>query len=488
MQFKDVVMFKSMIKEMFEKTNNNDIKPSLSIHHGLKKVALISASVALVLASQTTLAKVSDAEAAKLGNELTPLGAQKAGNADGSIPEWTGGITTPPAGFEPGEHHINPFPNDEPLFVITAANYKEYSDNLSEGQKVLFETYPDTFRMPVYQTRRTASNPQFVYDATKENATRAELLEGGNGLKGAVQGIPFPIPKNGLEAIWNHTLRYRGEAVQRFGGQAAVTAGGGFNVIGFDETLMIKYAESDATPEKLLDENILFKFKQSVTSPALLAGTALLVHETVDQVKEPRQAWTYNTGQRRVRRAPNIAYDAPGTAADGLRTTDDFDIFNGSPDRYNWTLKGKQELYVAYNSYKLHSDQVQYDEILHAGHINPDLTRFEKHRVWVVEANLKDEFRHIYAKRVFYIDEDSWQIQVADMYDNRGEMYRVAMAHGMNYYDVPTHWSTLDVYHDLNSRRYLAIGLDNQEKMYDFTIQPRDREFTPEALRRAGRR
>ncbi len=454
----------------------------------IKKIGLIAASIAIVFSSTTSLAKVSDAEAAKLGNELTPLGGEKIGNADGSIPAWNGGITAAPAGFSQGDFHIDPFPEDKPLFTITSSNYKEYGDQLSDGQKALFEAYPDTFRMPVYVTRRTASNPQEIYDATKANAVSAELLDGGNGIKGAAIGIPFPIPQSGVEAIWNHTLRYRGYGVQRYGGQAAVTAGGDYNVIGFDETLLLKYSESGMTPERLLEENVLFKFKQSVTSPARLAGTALLVHETVDQIKEPRQAWTYNTGQRRVRRAPNIAYDAPGTAADGLRTTDDFDIFNGSPNRYNWELKGKKELFIAYNSYKLHSDKVKYEEILQPGHINPDLTRYEKHRVWVVEATLKDEFRHIYQKRVFYIDEDSWQIHVADMYDNRGELYRVALAYGLNYYDVRTHWSTMDVYHDLNSRRYLALGLDNEERMYDFTVRPSDRDFTPQALRREGKR
>jgi hypothetical protein len=454
----------------------------------IKKLGVVAVGIAIAISSHSVMAKVSEAEAARLGADLTPLGAEKAGNADGSIPAWTGGITTPPAGFVPGSFHIDPFPDDKPLFTITAANYKEYAEFLSDGQQALFEAYPDTYKMPVYQTRRTASNPQEVYDATKANASRAELLEGGNGLKGAAIGIPFPIPNDGVEAIWNHTLRYRGVAVQRYGGQAAVTASGAFNVIGFDETLMIKYAEPGMTPEKLLEDNILFKFKQSVTSPARLAGTALLVHETVDQIKEPRQAWTYNTGQRRVRRAPNIAYDAPGTAADGLRTTDDFDMFNGSPNRYDWELKGKKEMYVAYNNYTLHSDKVSYDDILKPGHVNPDLTRFEKHRVWVVEATLKDEFRHVYQKRTFYIDEDSWQIQVADMYDNRGELYRVAIAYGVNYYDILTHWSTLDVYHDLNSRRYLAIGLDNEEDMYDFTVRPSDTDFTPQALRREGKR
>ncbi|MDM7860877.1 DUF1329 domain-containing protein [Alteromonas sp. ASW11-36] len=454
----------------------------------IKKLGIVAAALTIALSSHTALAKVSADEAAKLGDSLTPLGAEKAGNADGSIPAWTGGITEIPAGFQPGGFHVDPFPDDKPLFEITAANYQQYAAFLSEGQKKMFQTYPDTYRMPVYQTRRSASNPQAIYDATLANATRAELLDGGNGLKGAAIGIPFPIPQNGLEAIWNHILRYRGEAVARFGGQAAVQANGDYVVIGFDEELLINYARPTATPEQLLEDNILFMFKQQVTQPARLAGTALLVHETVDQIKEPRKAWTYNTGQRRVRLAPNIAYDTPGTAADGLRTTDDFDMFNGSPNRYNWELKGKQEMYIAYNNYALHSDQVSYADILKPNHVNPDLTRFQKHRVWVVEATLKDEFRHVYQKRVFYIDEDSWQVHVVDMYDNRGELYRVGLAYGVNYYDVPTHWSTLDVYHDLNSRRYLAIGLDNEEKMYDFTIRPDEREFTASALRREGKR
>ncbi len=454
----------------------------------IRKFALVASAMALTFNSGLIQAKVSETEAAKLGAELTPVGAVVTGNADGSIPAWAGGITEAPAGYKEGDFHPDPYADDKVLFTITAKNYQEYAEFLSDGQKELFKAYPDTYEMPIYESRRSASLPQFVYDETAKNAVMAELIQGGNGVKNAAIGIPFPIPQNGVEAIWNHILRYRGETVKRFGGQAPVTASGDYNVIGFDEELIQKYSAKDATREKLLEENVISKFKQSVTSPARLAGTALLVHETMDQIREPRQAWTYNTGQRRVRRAPNVAYDAPGTASDGLRTSDDFDMFNGAPDRYNWELKGKQELYVAYNNYHLHSDKVKYEDILKPGHINPDLTRFEKHRVWVVEATLKPEFRHIYQKRVFFIDEDSWQIQVADMYDNRNELYRVGISHGINYYEVPTQWSTLDVYHDLNSRRYLALGLDNEEKMYEFNVDLKDREFTPEAMRRAGRR
>ncbi|RZF94069.1 DUF1329 domain-containing protein [Pseudoalteromonas sp. CO302Y] len=453
----------------------------------IRKPTLIAAAFCSVFASSSVLAKITADEAARLGNDLTPIGAEKAANKDGSIPAWTGGITTPPASYKAGMHHPDPYAEDKVLFTIDKSNVDKYKEYLSPGQIELFKTYPDTFKMNIYQTRRSASYPQFVYDATKKYATTAELVEGGNGIKNTAVGVPFPIPKDGLEAIWNHLLRFRGLSIERFGGQAAPTASGSYNYVGFDEQLLVEYSDPKATPEKLQESNILFKFKQKVTEPARLAGTALLVHETMDQILTPRQAWTYNSGQRRVRRAPNVAYDAPGTAADSLRTTDDFDMFNGSPNRYNWTLKGKQELYIPYNSYKLHSDKLEYDDILQAGHINPEYVRYEKHRVWVVEANLKEGTRHIYKKRVFYIDEDSWQVHVADIYDNRDQMYRVAMAHGLNYYEVPTHWSTLEVYHDLNSRRYLAIGLDNQEKIYDFSQSFNDNEFTSSALRREGR-
>ncbi|NTS76005.1 DUF1329 domain-containing protein [Catenovulum sp. SM1970] len=459
----------------------------------LKNIKTGPLAIALTLALSATVStsafgKITEQEANRLGQDLTALGAEKAGNADGSIPAWTGGITKTPDGFKAGQHHSNIFADDKALFVIDSKNYQQYAAFLSPGQQALFKLYPDTFKMPVYPTRRTASYPQYVYDATKQYATTAELVEQGNGVTGTARGIPFPIPENGLEAIWNHILRYRGEKITRNGGQAMPTAGGDYTFIGFDDKVIFQYSLPESTPEQLAQSNILFKLSQQVTSPARLRGTALLVHETMDQVKTPRNAWTYNTGQRRVRKAPNVAYDAPGTASDGLRTNDDLDMFNGSPNRYNWTLKGKQELYIPYNSYKLHQQGIDYDDILHPGHINPELTRFEKHRVWVVEATLKEDMRHLYKKRVFFIDEDSWQIHVADVYDNRDELYRVNMAHGLNYYEVPTHWSTLDVYHDLSSRRYLAIGLDNNEKMYDFDADITGKDFTTQALRRAGRR
>jgi len=452
----------------------------------IKKLTLISA-VSVALASMAATAAVTPEQAAQLGQELTPVGAQRSGNSDGSIPAWNNGITTAPAGYTTGDHHIDPFAGDKVLFTITKDNLAQYQDSLTPGQVKLFATYPDSFKMNIYPTRRSASMPTHVYDAIKVNATKAELVLGGNGIANAVMGIPFPIPSTGLEVIWNHITRYRGVKANITSSQAAPTASGDYTLMEMKNSISFKYTEPGMTAQQLQKDNVVFKYKQIITQPARLAGTALLVHETLNQDTEARKAWIYNTGQRRVRRAPNVAFDTPGTATDGLRTTDDFDMYNGSPSRYNWKLVGKKEIYIPYNSYKLHAKGVDYDNLITPGHINQDYVRYEKHRVWQVEATLKEGMRHTYKKRVFFIDEDNWQVSIADIYDNRDELYRVAMAHELNYYELPASWSTLEVYHDLQARRYLAQGLDNQSKMYNFDAKLKDKNFTQSALRRAGR-
>lgn len=445
----------------------------------------ILSGCALYLACVVSHAAVSESEAAKLGSSLTPVGAVKAASA--TIPGWSGGLTRAPSGYKAGDKLVNPFPEDKPRFVITAENYKKYAANLTEGQKAMFGKYPETYKMPVYETRRTGAYPQKIYEATRKNASVTELLDGGNGMKSYVEGIPFPIPQNGLEVIWNHLVRYRGGSLRRTVGQATPQVNGDYTMVRFQDEFTFRDKLKDFDPKK--DTNVLFYFKQDVISPSRLAGNVLLVHETLDQIKEPRKAWVYNAGQRRVRRAPQVAYDGPGTASDGLRTADNFDMFNGSPDRYNWKLVGKKEMYIPYNSYKLESGDLKYDDIIKAGHINQDLARYELHRVWQVEATLKKGSRHVYAKRVFYIDEDTWQASHIDHYDGRGQLWRVAEAHNVMFYEklVPSYG--VEALYDLNSGRYIVLGLDNEEtNAVEFGFERTQRDYTPAALRRSGRR
>ena len=449
----------------------------------MKRLSLLSAALALV--TSFSFAELSDAHVARLGEDLTPLGAERAGNAAGTIPEWAGGITAPPPGYSVGMHHPDPFAADQPLYTVTAQNLAEHREHLSAGHIALLEAYP-TFKLVVYPTRRSASNPQSVYDATRKHAASARLVEEGNGISGAIGGVPFPIPQNGLEVVWNHLTRYRGVAAVRYIAQAAPLPNGNYTLVQFEDEFLFNYTRPDMTVEQLESDNTLIYYKQSVLSPPRLAGTILLAQETMNQVKEKRRAWVYNTGRRRVTRAPDVAYDNPGTASDGQRTTDQFDMFNGAPDRYEWKLVGKKEILVPYNSYRLHSDQLKYKQILTPKHINQDLARYELHRVWVVDATLKPGTSHLYARRTFYVDEDSWQVLIADQYDSRGQMWRVSEAHCINYYEVPLFWSTLEVHTDLQSGRYLAVGLDNESRMYDFSVKRTPADFTPDSLRRAG--
>ncbi len=451
----------------------------------MKTLTSITIAAALSLIAQGAVAELTQAEADRLGgSELTPMGAERAGNDAGTIPPWTGGMAELPAAYVEGQPLVDPFPNEQPLFTITAQNYTEYEENLSPGQIALLKRYPDTFRMPVYTSHRTAGYPDSLYGEIKQDALTATTTSGGNGLANVDSYCPFPIPKSGIEIVWNHVLRYRGGSVRRTYTQIPVQASGAFSPVVFDDQLT--FANYLPNPP----ENRLFYYKQSIKAPARLEGDVLLVHENIDQVKEPRAAWVYNAGQRRVRRAPDVAYDGPGNASDGLRTADDLDLYNGAPDRYDWKLLGKKELYIPYNAFRLMDKSKSYKDILLQGHMNPDYLRYELHRVWVVEATLREGQRHVYARRTFYVDEDTWQISIADLYDGRGEMWRVKEAHNLSHYQEKVPWYAVEVSHDLISGRYLPIGLDNEIKGYQYQWEypATEREYTPAALRRAGRR
>ncbi|EWC42971.1 DUF1329 domain-containing protein [Stutzerimonas stutzeri] len=451
----------------------------------MKTTRKLFSVLAFSLLASSVMAAVAPEEAAKLGTSLTPLGAEMAGNADGSIPAWTGGLKTDAAPLKSG-HLTNPFKDEQPKFVITAQNVEQYKDKLTAGQLAMFKRYPDTYKIRVFPTHRTVAVPDEIYEAAKKSALNTELVEGGNGVANFTDSryYAFPIPKNGLEVVWNHITRYRGGNVRRNIVQATPQTNGSYTMVHFEDEVAFPLGMTDLDPERA--KNALLFFKQRVTAPSRLAGNVLLVHDSLDQVKEPRQAWIYNAGQRRVRRAPQVAYDGPGTASDGMRTTDNFDMFSGAPDRYDWKLIGKKELYIPYNSYEIASSDLKYDQIIKAGHVNQDLARYELHRVWEIEATLKSGERNIYAKRRFFVDEDSWTIVQSELYDGRGQLWRVGEAHSLQYYQHKVPAYAFEALYDIISGRYIAIGMSNEEKPHEYGYRASARDFTPAALRNAG--
>jgi len=422
----------------------------------------------------------------RLNSELTPIGALRAGSPEGTIPAWSGGLTSPPEGYQAGDTHLDPFGAETPVMVIDAGNAAAFQTELSPGHQSMLRNYPNTYALTIYPSHRTAAYPERIYEMTARNGATGTLTAAGEGVMGVAEGFPFPFPDNAREIIWNHKLRFRGTGGQRALDLAAVTAGGDFQPVRLTIETLSLYHQTGATLEST--ENRLLYLLQTIDSPARLAGTLLLVHESLNQAAQPRSAWTYNPSQRRVIRAPNVAYDNPANAADGLVVSDMADMFNGAMDRFDWVTIGKKEMYVPYNSYKAHQADVTPDDLVRPGHLNPEYFRYELHRVWVVEATLKDGMRHINSKRTYYLDEDSYQPLLIDHYDNRDQLWRFSEAHCINYYDMPTFWTTFETHYDLQSGRYVAQGFDNQDPVNTFNVALPESQFTPQALRKRGRR
>ncbi len=461
-----------------------------------KRCKMVGLVLALAI-SGFSQAGVSAHDIDKLDHSLTPLGAEMKGNGKTGwekIPAWTGGLTVAdaPRNYRPPAHHPDPFAGEKPLLVINAENMEKYKEYLGEGVQAMLKEYPQQFYIQVYPSHRTLAIPARIAENTKRCASTARL--NGWAMDGCVGGTPFPIPygtnsEQAQEILWNHITRYRGIYVVRRASEVAVQPNGSFSLATNDQEIYFKYY--DPKIKSLADlDNKLFYFMSLQLAPARLAGGAVLVWETLDQCREPRKAWGYNAGQRRVRQAPNLSYDTPIADADGLRTADDTDMFNGAPDRYQWRLIGKKEMVVPYNDYELSSPRVSYKELLQPDVMNPRYMRWEMHRVWIIEGTLMPGKRHIYSKRRFYVDEDSWSILEADQYDMRGALWRVSLAFPKEFWEVPMMWSTADAYFDLQAHRYHVMGLTN-ESATDFDATrppPGDEYFTPSALRRRGDR
>lgn len=421
----------------------------------------------LLLTTTPSFAKVTAEQAAQLGQNLTPFGAIKTGDDQAGIPAWQDIDAIDPA--------------ELPLFTITDSNYQLHAEHLSAGQIALFKTYPDTFKMQIYPSHRTFSAPDRVYHNSKKNAINAELNQNQTGILNAIGGIPFPIPNSALEVYFNHVARWRGIQLVNHASDANVGDDGSFQISTRESLIRFDYyLENNPNP------NRLFSVISKTTAPATRSGSGGLVIEPLDQIDQPRSAWLWDKGRRRVTRAPNFSYDQPISTANALRTADDTDMANGSPDRFDWQLLESRTLYIPYNNNRLAENTLKYQDILKTGHLNPELTRYELHRVWVIRARLKSDWRHLYSQRDFFIDEDSWSMVVVDQYDKQGQLFRVSMAYLQQDSNMPGTFPVITAFHDLNSKKYHVMGLQNEApkgNIYDAEVA-KDNLFTPNGLKR----
>jgi len=429
---------------------------------------------------------VSADEAKQLGTTLTAVGAEKAGNKDGTIPEFTGGIKAP-ADFKAGSTvRPDPFAAEKPRLVITGKDAAAQADKLTEGTRELLKRYP-TMRVDVYPTHRTVALPARIAEGTLKNATGAKTVDGGVALDNVVPGYPFPIPKTGAEAIWNHLLRYNGIGYDGSKYENWNVDAAGVPTLAVAANAYWAWPIFDPKKTGTIAAGEPYWYvKLMYAGPNRRAGEALLWVDAVNPLNQPRKAWQYLPGQRRVKLAPDLAYDTPNPGAAGAGTYDDVSVFNGAIDRYDWKLVGKKEMYIPYSSYRLtyHKDAAN---ITKPNHLNPDLVRWELHRVWVVEATLKPGARHIYAKRVFFLDEDSWMAVASDQYDAQGKLFRSSFAFPSYSYDVQAPFADTFAIYDFTSGAYNVSGLFGIHGGLKYMSElPKESFWSPEALAGAG--
>lgn len=454
----------------------------------------LAAALVAAAFSGAVAAKVTPEETARLGNELTCVGAERAGNADGSIPEFTGKHLAQVPGWKhtrySGDHPIDPYADEKPLFSITAQNMAQYAARLTDGQKAMFAKYPDTFRMDVYPGHRDYRYPDYICDRARHNALNAELLEGGLALSPDTIGqVPFPIPKDGFELIWNVMFPVRQYSYEYTTDSFVVLPNGTLSRGRYLSRILAPSNDPANDPVVGKLEKSSYTWGEAIL-PDSERGQITVTQDAFDYKALPRIGWQYNPGTRRVRQIPGTGFDQPLPGTNGAVLIDDVRLFNGSPERFQWNKLGKREVYIPINSYRVATSNVKYADLLTPGHANPDYIRYELRRVWVVEAVLKPEYRHAYARRVLYVDEDTWHAVVADAYDGRGELWKHSFT---NYYyepHTPAFWSAATFYHDLNSGRYSAADLTNEQRRAIQVFEPgtlNAGQFTPDAVRAAGR-
>jgi hypothetical protein len=444
---------------------------------------ILTALAVAAMAAQGAAAAPTAAEIARLGKDLTPVGAEKAGNKDGSIPEWTGGLCKPPAGYKPangknGGPRIDPFAGEKPLYTITAANLATYADKLDAGQKNLFKLFPDSYKVDVYPTHRTACYPEWVYENTIKRAANPKLVGDAPGLEGAHAQIPFPIPKTGYEAMYNFLTDYH---PVYFGGdwQTYLMDSSGAKTLVTRATTVYRF---DYWDNKKTSSQEFSALINTNNSPASKSGSMdmRIGWLRMDQ-KEPK-AWSYTPGQRRVRLAPEFTYDTVAAQYGGLIVFDEISGFDGKMDRFDFKLTGKKELIVPYNAYKFVESSPEDAMLPHHHNTN---VRQELHRVWVVEATRKPGARHIYSKKVFYIDEDGWNVVSYEAYDDAGKLYRFQMYPAWQAYDMQAPLTQDLIAYDFVKNGYGLGSLQTGSGWREWTPVP-ENFFTPDAMAGMG--
>ncbi len=423
---------------------------------------------ASVVAMKLGMPRANAADPSLLTTTLNPMGGERAGNADGSIPAWTGGNTTLPAGWQPGVAQPVPdfFADEQPVVVIDASNMAEHADRLSEGTMAMMKKYG--FSIKVYPTHRTACAPQWVYDNIALNVTRAQPSSKGItwGFTNAYGGVPFPIPDTsdpymaGAQIIWNHNARWWGYSFE--GNTYGIVVNNGSPVIANYGHQQVNYPYYDqqgslATYPGEISQQIAEEY-----APANIRGEQIDSWIYSNPSIHPEDVWEVLEGQGRIRKAPEVSYDTPSQFLDGVTNYDEYYGFNNSLQKYLWKFITKKEMYIPYNNNAM--TLAPYEKLLLPHFPDPNIVRWELHRVWQVEATLAPRERNVLARRMLYVDEDTFTCAQVDAWDGNGNLFHANHIYQDSRPDVPGTMYMNNAIFNLQTDDYaLASGALNEQ-------------------------
>ena len=304
-------------------------------------------------------------------------------------------------------------------YTIDASNASQYADMLTEGEKKMFEAYPDTYKVNVGKAE-ACSWPD---DVMARSTSQGTMINNNEGIEVANSGqLPFINPTHPQHYIWNARMGtgtqpniFRNVTITNVDSRGNIT-------VGEQETNIIFPAHE--TNIGKYDDGLFALFMQKNNAPARVKGVTVLVHDYIDSYENPRRAWSYSPATRRVRRAPDITYDTLVNASP-LIVVDQYGTFNGAQDKYNWELKGIKKMIVPGISNAMGTNSL--DKTHGVGHLNPEYVHFEEKEVAIVHATLKEGQRHLYASRTFYVTTDGYNIVAQDIYDGQGNLMRNAI-------------------------------------------------------------
>lgn len=343
------------------------------------------------------------------------------------------------------DNSFYPYATAKPSFAGLSAGTTIDQDNVAQFKDILDPAFygfieKGWLQMKVGETTSFDLHPSYV-EATRQGLDKVRLGAKPGEIEGWVAGRPFPQepdakdPRAGEKLAWNYKYGYN------WGDSAAISpfywkyrdmdSAKVERTIKFDFHFLNFTGRVNQDPKPAITPNPSQLFRGiyvKVLEPYDVRNTQLLIHRAEDDLKRDN-SWLYLGFQRRVRRL------ATGQVTDAFLGSDlmieDFEGYNGRISDMNWSYKGTRFMLMPFYNHndlaldsETHQDSDGYRVVAFGGKGGcfPEIT-WQLRKVYEVEAAPVDA-SHPLAKRVHYIDAQTFTVPRTISYDRKGALWK----------------------------------------------------------------